>query len=195
MPSSPSPDDAGSNPDDSGMSLMSEMFQRQARRLEAQHVSLLEDRKVIETVQKELAAVQGRVQWHGNAMRQHAERLLWTEEAMQRMRLQLDGIREDHRKAVSSANALLADVKAHITTLQRDAPERLRTIVGQLSDVASGQLSAMQRDSSTDSSDGASGTNSGVSTTSTFGRSASGAAAGGAAADGAVGRGAPPAAE
>ena len=189
-----------------GMNLINEMFQRQARRLEAQLVSQLQDKKAIETAHAQLAAVQSHVQWHGNAMKQHAERLLWTEEAIQRMRLQLEGMREDHKKVVSSANALLADVNAMRSTLQRDAPERFRKTAGKLSDVASGamsvssvqELAAKQRDSSTDSSDGASGTNSGVSTTSTVIHSGPGALQPGpdsGAAEGGERRGSPPDAE
>ena len=73
-----------------GMDMINEMFQRQARRLEGQLLKQLQDRKTIEFAQSQLAATSSHVQWHTTSVQQQAQRLLWTEEAMQRVQVLRD---------------------------------------------------------------------------------------------------------
>ena len=48
----------------SGMAIINEMFQRQARRLESQQQLHVQDRKAVEYTQAQLLVMQAQLQWH-----------------------------------------------------------------------------------------------------------------------------------
>ncbi|KAL3906135.1 MAG: hypothetical protein SGPRY_010662, partial [Prymnesium sp.] len=148
------------------MDLINEMFQRQARRIEAQVVQQAQDHKTMELVHAKLVAVHESIAMHNSSVEQHTQRLLWTEEATQRMQDHIGTMNSEHQKAMQFSNALYRDVQDLRSQLQREAPERYRKIRSSLSDISSSSISSelsipstcdtlVKRDGlSTDSSDG-----------------------------------------
>ncbi|KAL1525862.1 hypothetical protein AB1Y20_020693 [Prymnesium parvum] len=148
------------------MDMINEMFQRQARRIEAQVVQQVHDRRTIELAQARLLAAQDSVKLHTAAAEQHAQRLLWSEDATHRMRECISSMNAEHQRAVQLSNSLHEDVQGLRGQLQHHAPERYGKILASLSDVAASSLALpilAKRDNrstnqSNDSSDGNGGT-------------------------------------
>ena len=159
-----------------GIGLIIEMFQRQARRLEGQLLKQLQDRKTLAFAQSQLSSINSHVQRHTQTVHEHAQRLMLTEDTMQQMKAQLTLMNSDHQHVTQLSSSLYNEVTQLCARLRHEAPDRLRTMRCELSDVTLrgvdgaackegeqpeavelGLGSSSSTDSSTDSSSGAGG--------------------------------------
>ena len=120
----------------SGMVIISEMFQRQARRLEAQQQLQQQDRKAVENTQAQLLVMQAQLQWHAARYQERAEQVNNSSETISRMQSYLGAMETEREHAVEQAQSLARDVFDLRQQVETSQPEKYATLSTTLSDMA-----------------------------------------------------------
>ena len=87
----------------SGMAMISEMFQRQARRLESQQQLQAQDRKAVEYTQAQLLVMQAQLQWHASRYQERADQVSKSSETISRMQSYLGAMESERERAIETA--------------------------------------------------------------------------------------------
>ena len=146
-----------------GMDMINEMFQKQARRLEAQLLQQAQDRKMLELAQTQLMILQQEVARHQSSNAQLQQRVTMSDDSVRLVRSQVDAMRENQQqarhtprnsgaiRAQSSDRRLLSpqvvdlcrrihsNVQQLRATLQEEAPGKLEELGTSLSELADGE--------------------------------------------------------
>ena len=147
-----------------GMDMINEMFQKQARRLEAQLLQQAQDRKMLDLAQTQLMILQQEVARHQSSNAQLQQRVTMSDDSVRLVRSQVDAMRENQqqarhpRRAIpaqfapnSSVGRLLSpqvvdlcrrihsNVQQLRATLQEEAPGKLEELGTSLSELADGE--------------------------------------------------------
>ena len=120
----------------SGMAIINEMFQRQARRLESQQQLHVQDRKAVEYTQAQLLVMQAQLQWHASRYQERAEQVTKSTETISRMQTYLGSMEAERERAVETATLLARDVNSLRQHMEASQPEKLQTLSTTLSDMA-----------------------------------------------------------
>ena len=146
-----------------GMDMINEMFQKQARRLEAQLLQQAQDRKMLELAQTQLMILQQEVARHQSSNAQLQQRVTMSDDSVRLVRSQVDAMRENQQQArhtPRNSGAILAhssdrrllspqvvdlcrrihsNVQQLRATLQEEAPGKLEELGTSLSELADGE--------------------------------------------------------
>ena len=101
----------------SGMAMISEMFQRQARRLESQQ------------------QLQAQLQWHASRYQERADQVSKSSETISRMQSYLGAMESERERAIETALLLARDVEAarqHVETTQPGKFDALSTTLSEM---------------------------------------------------------------
>lgn len=120
----------------SGMAMINDMFQRQARRLETQQHLQAQDRKTVEYTQAQLLVMQSQLQWHTMLYQERAEQVSKSADTIARMQSYLGTMEVERERAVETATILARDVNGLRQHMETTHPERLETLSTTLSDMA-----------------------------------------------------------
>ena len=91
-----------------GMDMINEMFQKQARRLEAQLLQQAQDRKMLELAQTQLMILQQEVARHQSSNAQLQQRVTMSDDSVRLVRSQVDAMRENQQQARHTRRAIPA---------------------------------------------------------------------------------------
>ena len=119
----------------SGMAMISEMFQRQARRLETQQELQAQDRKAVEYTQAQLLVMQAQLQWHASRYQERAEQVTKSSDTINRMQSYLGTMESERDRAVMTVQTLMRDVDAVRQHIETNHPQKLETLCTNLSDI------------------------------------------------------------
>ena len=146
-----------------GMDMINEMFQKQARRLEAQLLQQAQDRKMLDLAQTQLMILQQEVARHQSSNAQLQQRVTMSDDSVRLVRSQVDAMRENQQQArhtPRNSGAILAhssdrrllplqvvdlcrrihsNVQQLRATLQEEAPGKLEELGTSLSELADGE--------------------------------------------------------
>ena len=81
------------------MDMINEMFQKQARRLEAQLLQQAQDRKMLDLAQTQLMILQQEVARHQSSNAQLQQRVTMSDDSVRLVRSQVDAMRENQQQA------------------------------------------------------------------------------------------------
>lgn len=119
----------------SGMAMISEMFQRQARRLQSQEQLQAQDKKVVEYAHAQLLVMQSQLQWHASRYQERALHVNKSAQTISRMQAYLQNMEMEREKSVATALELARDVNELRHLMEASQPEKLQTLTT-LSDIA-----------------------------------------------------------
>jgi hypothetical protein len=120
----------------SGMMMINEMFQRQARRLESQQHAQAQDMMAVEHSQAQLLVMQAQLQFHAAHYQERAEQVHASSETITRMQNYISAMEGERARAVEEASFLARDVNYLCQHVQTSQPGKLETLSTTLSDMA-----------------------------------------------------------
>ena len=119
-----------------GMEMINEMFQRQARRLEAHAQQQVHDRTVLEVAQAQLQMQQTQLQWHTARYQERAEQVTKSSETIARMQSYVSAMAAEQSRSVQAAQGLARDFVDTWQHVAATEPQSLETISTSLSEIA-----------------------------------------------------------
>ena len=120
----------------SGMAMISEMFQRQASRLQSREQLQEQDKKAVEHAHAQLLVMQAQLHWHATRFQERGLHVTKSSETISRMQAYLVSMETEREKAVETALQLARDVNDLRLLMEASQPERLQTLSTTLSDMA-----------------------------------------------------------
>jgi len=121
----------------SGMEIINDMFQRQARRVESQLQQQVNDRKMIDFSNAQLLVLQSQLMWHAQHYQERAEQVTQSCETVTRMQSYIEKMHAEQSRSVDVAQHLTAEVGQMRERLAAQ-PERIEGMQTSLSEVALG---------------------------------------------------------